>query len=143
MRLRCHQQELFMDLSKAYQSVILAEELRDYNAFKINDLWVRATRMLFGLSIGHKVLYLVLRYLLAEKSINYRDDVFVPNVNDETDVIQILESPTASGTVERVNRTLLTLMRTAKHMFPTETPTDWVRRAISWGGNPRGNAQGR
>jgi len=38
MRLRRHEQWLFMDLSKAYQSVILAEELRDYNAFKINDV---------------------------------------------------------------------------------------------------------
>lgn len=89
--LRAHQQGLFMDLSKAYQSIFLADELRDYNAFRINNQWFRATRLLFGLSIGQKVLYLVLRHLLSDRSINYRDDVFVPSGAHEEEVIQILE----------------------------------------------------
>jgi transposase InsO family protein len=51
--------------------------------------------------------------------------------------------PTACGTVERVNRTLLTLMRTAKHMFPTETPTDWLRRAThEYWNRPHSRLQG-
>lgn len=38
--------------------------------------------------------------------------------------------PTACGMVERVNRTLLTMMRIAKYTSPKDHPATWARRAI-------------
>jgi transposase InsO family protein len=38
--------------------------------------------------------------------------------------------PTACGLVERVNGTLLGIMRIAKQMYPAEGPVQWLRRAV-------------
>ena len=44
--------------------------------------------------------------------------------------LSTVRRPTACGMVERVNRTLLTLMRTAKHMYPEEEVRWWANRAV-------------
>lgn len=88
--MRAHTKGTFLDISKAYQSVSLSEHLRDYNAFKVGNRWLRATQMLFGIGIGQKVLYLILKRILRGKTLNYRDDIFVPESESTMEVIQTL-----------------------------------------------------
>ena len=89
--IRSYDSGTFLDLSKAYQSVSLAPELRNYNAFRIGDKWYRSTQMLFGIAIGQKVLYRILTQVLENKSINFRDDIFIPNGENEREVVNLLE----------------------------------------------------
>ncbi len=88
--IRAYENGWFLDLSKAYQSVSLTPNLRDFNAFKIGDTWFRSKKMLFGIAIGQKVLYRILSRILGNKSINFRDDIFIPREEDKEEVAQIL-----------------------------------------------------
>lgn len=80
-----------LDLSKASQSVELEPEYRDHNAFEIKGRWYRAKRMLFGVGIGQKVLYLVLKRILQNRAIAYRDDLFIPSREEVAGVLQDLQ----------------------------------------------------
>jgi hypothetical protein len=88
--IRGYEDGTFLDLSKAYQSISLAPHLRDYNAFRVRDQWYRSQKMLFGIAIGQKVLYLVLKRILGEKSISFRDDIFIPKREHEEEIKKIL-----------------------------------------------------
>ena len=90
-RLRHHERGFMMDLSKAYQSVFLSENLRDYNSIFLDGEWFRAKRMIFGIGIGQKVLYLILKHLLGNTSISYRDDLFIPDSSTVDGVKDILQ----------------------------------------------------
>lgn len=89
--IRAYKDGVFLDLSKAYQSVTLKPSLRDYNSFRIGNEWYQSKQMLFGISIGQKVLYRVLSRILENKSINFRDDIFIPNEEDKQEIIKTLE----------------------------------------------------
>ena len=90
--IRNYSKGTFLDLKSAYLSIFLDENLRDYNSFKVGDKWYRGTRMLFGISPGQKVLLLVLKKILGDRAISFRDDLFVPDGEKLEEVREILRS---------------------------------------------------
>ena len=91
-RMRAFQAGTVLDLKAAYLSVLLAEHLRDYQCFHVNDVWYRATRLMFGVSIGQKILFLILQRLLKNRYIGFRDDLFLPSGVSVKEVVETLES---------------------------------------------------
>ena len=89
-RMRAVDQGVFLDLSKAYQSVSLDPTLRKYNAFQIGGKWLQAKKMLFGICIGQKVLKLILDRVLEDRTINFRDDLLIPDSDQEQAIYEIL-----------------------------------------------------
>jgi len=91
MAARRHKDGTILDLSKAYQAVLLHPELRKYNAFMIQGKYYQSTRMLFGIAVGQKVLYKILNFILPPDCVIYRDDILVPNSLDVKKVVSMLQ----------------------------------------------------
>ena len=78
---RCSGGDL-LDISRAYLQVRLLDELQKYQRAVYKGKVYRATRLMFGINIGCKVLHVILKeilkeFLAAEQIGIYRDDILV------------------------------------------------------------------
>jgi hypothetical protein len=75
-----------IDLTKAYQRIIIAEEIRPYLCFKFRGKCYMWTRMPFGLNIAPAVYQIFVQRLIVKQdsAINYLDDIKIWGKNERT-----------------------------------------------------------